>query len=164
MNYNFEERINRVINNHQFTCQHRSHYLFVLKGFEPLLRTLNLNVEHLDVKFLYTHKNFFITYEEAFELKDTEWKTIKDESYDIWIVDFNFFDSAHIALNQSKSHASIINDHDILWVTYHDNPNLLIRKTLNIFNTINPLIGIVKDFSNLKTNQQRYDFLKNSLI
>lgn len=160
MKYNFEGRINRVINNHQFTCQHRSHYLFVLKGFEPILDTISLNVERLDGKKLSLNTNFWITYEEGFELSNDDWNAIKDHEYDVWIVDFNFFENSYFALNKNTSHEVINHFDNILWVNYKPLEWVLERKTIHIFNTLNPLIGIIKDFDKYQTNEARLKLLE----
>lgn len=163
MSYNFEERINRVINNHQFTCQHTSHYLFVLKGFEPLLNSISLNVQKLDLSKLSSHTNFWITYEESFNLDDGIWSSIRGENYDIWIVDFNFFINSFIALHPSNAHIHQGSDNGVLWVNYHDNDNLTSRKTLSIFNTNNPLIGVLSDSKKVVDNNERLNIIKASL-
>lgn len=159
MYYNFEERINRVINNHQFTCQHRSHYLFVLRGFEPILKNIKLNVLPLDLTNLSNGTNYWISYEEAFELDLKVWEKLKNNQYDIWIVNFNFFEETYFALNASNSHLSSIKYSNIDWVTYKDNPNLLERKSLNVFNSNNPLIGVVSDSKTHLNNEQRLELI-----
>ncbi len=159
MIYNFEERINRVINNHQFTCQHRSHYLFVLRGFEPILENITLNVLPLDQSNLSNGTNYWITYEDAFDIETTVWDALKANEYDIWIVNFNFFDGVYFASVPSHSHLTSNQSQDVEWVTYKDNPHLLERKTLNVFNTNNPLIGIVPDIKSHLSNEQRLELL-----
>lgn len=159
MKYDFEDRINRVINNHQFTCEHRSHYLFVLKGFTPIIDSLTLDLKAYDVSLIPSKENMFITYEDAYLLETDAWATLGEAKYDIWIVDFNFFIDTHASTIASASYAASVQDGDHFWVRYHDNAHLAVRKTLSVFNTINPLIGIVSDFNRLDTNQSRYDYL-----
>lgn len=164
MDYNFEERINRVINNHQFTCQHTSHYLFILKGFEPLLNNIELNVKGYSKTLLSNHDNLWITYEDAYILNENEWDQVKENNYDIWVVDFNFFDQSHIALTRSSSHEIISKDDDVIWVNYKEIKSLTRFKTLNIFNGVNPLIGVVSDPKDSWNNTKRFNLLKNSTI
>lgn len=155
------ERINRVINNHQFTCQHRSHYLFILKGFEPLMSDFDINVKPLELENLPSKTNYYITYENAFLLDKAIWNDLEYHNYDLWIVDFNLFDNAHLANNeQHLSYNFIETLDDYALVKYNDSDNFSKAKILSIFNTINPLIGIVENPKEKLNNTQRIAILK----
>lgn len=163
MIYNFEDRINRVINNHQFTCQHRSHYLFVLKGFEPIIDFITLNVAKYASEQLSTQTNYWMTFEESNTLNADDWSLLREFGYDIWIVEFNFFTDKYIAMVDSSSHKNSEKKDGILWVDYHDNENIESRKTLSIFNTNNPLIGVLNDSKQIVSNSERWEIIKASL-
>lgn len=164
MLYNFEERINRVINNHQFTCQHTSHYLFILKGFETILNSITLNVNEYSESLLNSQVNLWISYESAYILDNSQVNEIAENNYDVWVVDFNFFEGTHIAISQSISHETYTSIEDAFWVKYKDIENFTRYKTLSIFNELNPLIGVVDNPKETWTNTMRLELLKNSTI
>lgn len=154
LSYNFEDRINRVINNHQFTCEHRSHYLFVLKGFDAFIDKIKLNVESFNPEELHTHKNFAITYHDALSLSSDIVNTIHNESYDVWIVDYNFIPNKWL----------IKDDNGIDFVESFEPLSFAEeRKTLPVFNTSNSLIGIVSNPDTERSDQDYCDLMKDLL-
>lgn len=156
-----EERINRVINNHQFTCQHRSHYLFILKGFDSVLPKMNLNVLPYNEKELTSHQNFAILFEDAYRLSDESWKTILDNNYDIWVVDFNLFKDGYLSISSSIAHSDSKNlKEGYFLVNYHELSDSIKFKVLPIFNTLNPLIGITDDPKIELTDAERLSLLE----
>ena len=159
MKYNFADRINRVINNHQFTCEHRSHYLFVLKGFDPVMAKLNLDLEAYDFRHIAMKANMFVTYEEAFLFETDVWSSLSSANYDIWIVDFNWFEGVYASTKLTSAYLTSTQEDNHYWVSYKNIDHLTLRKTITIFNTINPLIGIVTDLERLNSNSKRYDYL-----
>lgn len=155
------ERINRVINNHQFTCQHRSHYLFILKGFNAVLPTMNLNVLPYNEAHLNSHQNFAILYEDAYNLSQISWESVQANEYDIWVVDFNLFRNGYLSSSVSNAHSQsdYLKDGFSI-VDYHDLPDSIKYKTLPIFNTLNPLIGITNDPKVGLSDSQRLELLE----
>lgn len=152
-----QDRITRVINNHQMSCAHTSHYLYVLKGFEKVLHDYTVPVEFFNKDLIESKKNMAILYEDATSLSDEVVELLRKYDYDIWIIDFNFFDDGYIATKESRCHATHTEFQDNLLVTYKPISWTLERKTLNIFNTINPLRGLNVD-ENLN-DVQRYQLL-----
>lgn len=127
-----QERIDRVINNHQCNCQHPGNYLFVLKGFGDVLKHFSVPVKHLEPERLYRRENYYITFEESQTLSEEIISTLRKYKYRVWIVDFNLFPEGHLAMDGS-------------FKEYPQPDWFEARKTISIFNTINPLIGIVED-------------------
>lgn len=137
-----QERINRVINNHQMSCEHRSHYLYILKGFNVVLDRFTVPVENLDINRIEEQKNFYIKYEEAMTLGDGIIKRLKDNNYDIWIVEFNLFEGAYLAKRVLSDYLEATPLDDFYLVQYPDLSWVETHKTIAIFNTDNPLKGI----------------------
>lgn len=127
-----QERIDRVINNHQCNCQHPGNYLFVLKGFENILKTHTVPVNHLDASKIHRRENFYITFEEAQTLSEDVVNLLSEYQYRIWAVDFNLFKEGHMSADGS-------------FKEYPQPDWFEARKTIAVFNTLNPLIGLVDD-------------------
>ena len=121
-----QERINRVMNNHQYSCQHPGNYLFILKNFDDVLKTHTVPAAHLDPKLLHKKGNMYLTYDESLDLDPQIIEDIKKYSYRVWILDFNLFPKDDTVVEVQPD-----------WYEA--------RKTISVFNTINPLIGIVED-------------------
>ena len=154
LSYNFVERINRVINNHQFTCQHLSHYLFVLKGFDAFIDKISINVKKFDSTDLGSRKNYYLTYSEALLLDDKTVQELKDNNYDVWIVDFNLIPNTWIV--KENDELKFIDSFDPLDFVEE-------RKTLSIFNTTNSLTGIVDDPNTERTIEDYLQIMKELL-
>lgn len=136
-----QERINRVINNHQYNCQHPGNYLFVLKGFEYVLKTHTVPVNHIDVDAIHHRDNLYITFEEAHNLSNEIVDLLKEYHYHIWLVDFNLFKEGHMS-----SDGTFVEYPDVSWINE--------KNSISVFNTINPLIGLV---SNPSEDINRFD-------
>lgn len=140
-----QERINRVMNNHQYNCQHPGNYLFILKNFDDVLKTHSVPAEHLDSTLLHKKGNMYLTYDESLDLDPQIIEDIKKYSYRVWILDFNLF----------PKDDSVVEVQPDWYET---------RKTISVFNTINPLIGIVKDPNADHDLNQVYNDLINEVI
>lgn len=149
-----QERINRVINNHQLSCGHTSHYIFVLKGFTDVLSHFSVPVDSLDVFKIHTKKNFYITYEEALSLGEGIINELKENDYDPWVVDFNWFKDGYISNQTIPEYTSSKKWHHQYFVSYPSLDFVPPHKFISIFNTTNPLTGItdVKEMD----NEERY--------
>lgn len=152
-----QDRINRVINNHQYSCAHTNHYLYVLKGFQKVLNDYTVPVDFFNQDSIKSKKNMAILYEDAATLSDDVVSLLNEYDYDIWIVDFNYFDEGYLVTKVSSVHEKDIAFMGDFLVSYKPIPWTLDRKTLNIFNTINPLRGLNVDES--LNDIQRYDML-----
>ncbi|QIK85277.1 hypothetical protein G7061_01005 [Erysipelothrix sp. HDW6B] len=150
-----QERINRVINNHQLSCGHTNHYIFILKGFTHVLKKYSVPVKDLDVVKIPTKTNFYITYEDAMTLGDGFVSALIEHEYDPWIVDFNFFEGGYLADIDSVDYTNRKPLANMLLVNYPEISWAPERKTIHIFNTNNPLIGIVDDPDTPRTNEDR---------
>lgn len=137
-----QERINRVINNHQMSCEHRSHYLYILKGFNVVLDRFTVPVDNLDINRIEEQKNFYLKYEEAMTLGDGIIQRLKDNDYDIWIVDFNLFKDGYLSKRVLTDYTDSRPLNDLFLVNYPELTWVKAHKVIAIFNTDNPLQGI----------------------
>lgn len=155
-----QERINRVINNHQLSCGHTDHYLYVLQGFTPVLEHYTVPVDPFDASLLKTKVNMYVTFEEALLFEPSQIQALRDQEYDLWIVAFNFFPHVFISNTSASDYASIERHEDVYVVTYPELPWVETRKTISIFNTMNPLIGVVQDSHRRDSFNEYYDIYK----
>lgn len=153
-----QERINRVINNHQMSCEHRSHYLYILKGFNVVLDRFTVPVDNLDVNRIEEQKNFYIKYEEAMTLGDGIIERLKDNKYDMWVVEFNLFEGGYLAKRVLTDYLDSTPLDDLFLVTYPELTWVESHKSIAIFNTDNPLKGIDDDSLD---NRARLELFKN---
>lgn len=134
-----KERIQRVINNHQLTCEHTSKYFYILRGFAPLMNNIDIPVNHND-KALPLNENRYILEEEIDQVRNEDF-----EGFDVWTITFNFFED------------KLLNAQNELVVL--KNLTLPVRfKNLNIFNENNALIGVCDSLD--LDNTQRLNVLK----
>lgn len=127
------ERIKRVINNHQMSCQINQQNLYILRGFKPILENVVIPV----VKFngdTHTKDNRYILEE--------DWDGEKLEGFVPIVVNFNFFEGGLLQENGTVNSTETLD-----------------YETLNVFNTNNPLIGVVEDLE--MSDSQRLDYLKS---
>ncbi|AMC93096.1 hypothetical protein AOC36_03620 [Erysipelothrix larvae] len=134
-----KDRIRRVINNHQLSCEHTSKYYYILRGFKPLMGAVEIPVkpyaDSLDPK-----ENRYILEEDLPNHDAHEF-----EGFDVWTVTFNLFDDKILDENGQLVDLNPL--------------TLPVRfKNLNIFNEINPLTGIVDNLE--LDNDDRLDYLK----
>lgn len=139
-----QERINRVINNHQLSCQHTNHYLYILKGFNAILPQFTVPVEALDKTQLAALKNFYITYEEALDLDEAVIRELKERKYDLWIVDFNWFNKVYLTREDNLHVLAKWKVNGENYIAYPVLDWQETRKTISIFNTNNPSIGFIE--------------------
>ena len=126
------ERIKRVINNHQLSCQDSNNYLYVLRGFKPIINNIEIPVSHLSDE-IENNKNYYALEEDWNHEELPERITMN--------VDFNFFNNG--LLNEKGEIVEI-------------SPSKY--DSLNIFNTVNPLIGV---HENLELNDnEKLEYLK----
>lgn len=126
------ERIKRVINNHQLSCQDNNNYLYVLRGFKPIINNIEIPVSHLNDK-IEDKKNYYVLEE--------DWNNKEFPERITMNVNFNFFNNG------------LLNEKGEIVETSPSNYD-----SLNIFNTLNPLIGV---HENLKLNdKEKIEYLK----
>ncbi|MEG0327533.1 MAG: hypothetical protein RR565_06520 [Erysipelothrix sp.] len=152
-----QDRITRVINNHQYSCAHTSHYLYVLKGFQKVLNDYTVPVDFFNLDSIKSKKNMAVLYEDASLLPDDVVSLLNEYDYDIWIVDFNFFEEGYLATKVSSVYESDADFMGEFLISYKPIPWTQKRKTLNIFNTINSLRGLNVDET--LNDIQRYNML-----
>lgn len=128
-----KERIKRVINNHQMSCQINQQNLYILRGFKPIVDNIDIPVVKFDGE-TNTKDNRYILEE--------DWNGEKLEGFVPVVVNFNFFEGG--LLNENGTVNSV---------------KPLDVETLNVFNTNNPLIGVVDDLE--MSDSQRLDYLKS---
>ncbi|QIK69148.1 hypothetical protein G7062_02100 [Erysipelothrix sp. HDW6C] len=151
-----QERLNRVVNNHQMTCEHTNHYIYILKGFSKLKDRLSVPVDAFDASHITQKKNMAITYEDALNFKTEIIHSLLDNAYDPWVVDFNFFLDGYLAATDAYPTAIPLNDGFL--VTYPPLDWVPDRKTLFVFNQVDPLreFGVTEALD----NQERYELLQ----
>lgn len=142
-----QERIDRVINNQQFNCQHPGNYLFVLQGFDHVLTRFTVPIPHMRPERLSHKDNCYISLEEANNIDPEVLRDIRKYGYRICLVDFNFFDG--FQLSKGKG---LIQEELPDWVK-----NKYYK--ISIFNTLNPLIGINPDIKSSVDRIELYDTL-----
>lgn len=131
-------RIERVINNHQLSCQANDKYFYILRGFSDFMDWVKIPVKRFDVASSLNENRYIL--EEDID-KNTN-LSLDDFKY-VEVV-FNFFTD-----NQ------VYKDDKILRL---DNLDMEISERICIFHQINQLDGISK----LElTNKERLEFLKN---
>lgn len=126
------ERIKRVINNHQLSCQDNNHYFYILRGFKPIINNVEIPVSHLSDE-IENNKNYYVLEEDWNHEELPERITMN--------VDFNFFNNG------------LLNEKGEIVETSPSKYD-----SLNIFNTVNPLIGV---HENLELNdKEKLEYLK----
>ncbi|CAM3620632.1 hypothetical protein ERUR111494_03560 [Erysipelothrix urinaevulpis] len=128
-----QERINRVINNHQLSCQDSNNYFYVLRGFKGFIDTISIPVK----KQNNTLENFTNYY-----CLEEDWNREEIPGLITVTVTFNFFDDKLL-------------DETLDLVPFLP----LSLENINIFNSNNPLIGVSEDLD--MTNEQRLMFLQS---
>lgn len=155
-----QERIDRTINNHQLSCEHLQHYLFILKGFSDVLDSQSVPLEHFNETFVETHTNYYLTFEEALSLDAKTIDALKDHHYDIWTVSFNLFKHGFLSKTRDGDFETVEPLQNRFLVNYRQPDWFEARKTISIFNTINPLIGLVDDPNLDLDNDALFDLYK----
>lgn len=134
-----QERINRVIDNHQLSCHFTDKYLYIFRGFCPLMNQITVPVKH-EAKDLEKKENRYILEEELDNYNLEEY-----DDYKIFMVTFNFFDM------------KVLNcDGELINYETTDFSNI------NVFNANNPLIGVTKALD--LSNSDRLEYLKQQGI
>lgn len=122
-----QERITRVIQNHYMSCQNIGKYLYVLRGFDFIKERVSVPKPLIHYNEKHQERDALYIFEE--ELDNINIQDYND--YEIISVTFNLFDEG--LLQKDKSYIAV-------------KPlNFKVDVELNIFNTINPLIGVVSD-------------------
>lgn len=120
-----QERITRVIQNHLMSCQNIGKYFYILRGFDYIKDRITIPLIHYDEKHQ-TRDALYIFEEELDNIKIEDY-----DDYEIISVTFNFFKEG--LLQKDKSYVEL-------------KPlKFKVDREINIFNTINPLIGVVSD-------------------
>lgn len=122
-----QERITRVIQNHYMSCQNIGKYLYVLRGFGFIKERVSVPKPLIHYNEKHQERDALYIFEE--ELDNINIQDYND--YEIISVTFNLFDEG--LLQKDKSYIAV-------------KPlDFKVDVELNIFNTINPLIGVVSD-------------------
>lgn len=111
------ERITRVINNHQLSCQNTNRNLYILVGFDPFIDSVDLPIKPLtsDIR---DNENAYVL--------EKDFKQVKEDDFVLVYVIFNFFEGG--TLDESwKLQKLDLNDFEKIF----------------IFNQTNPLSGVV---------------------
>ncbi len=127
------DRIKRVMDNHQMSCQITIRNLYVLKGFAPVIDNIDFPVSKLDGD-LSGRSNKYILEE--------DWDGQEVDGFIPIEVFFNFFENG------------ILNDKGEI-VGYEPTD----KKPIYIFNTNNALTGLVDDLT--WDDSKRLDYLKS---
>lgn len=111
------ERITRVINNHQLSCQNINRNLYILVGFDPFIDSVDLPIKPL-TSDISDNENAYVL--------EKDFKQVKEDDFVLVYVIFNFFEGG--TLDESwKLQKLDLNDFEKIF----------------IFNQTNPLSGIV---------------------
>ncbi|NMB17981.1 MAG: hypothetical protein GX984_00795 [Erysipelothrix sp.] len=111
------ERITRVINNHQLSCQNTNRNLYILVGFDPFIDSVDLPIKPL-ASDISDNENAYVL--------EKDFKQVKEDDFVLVYVIFNFFEGG--TLDESwKLQKLDLNDFEKIF----------------IFNQTNPLSGVV---------------------
>jgi len=111
------ERITRVINNHQLSCQNTNRNLYILVGFDPFIDSVDLPIKPL-TSDISDNENAYVL--------EKDFKQVKEDDFVLVYVIFNFFEGG--TLDESwKLQKLDLNDFEKIF----------------IFNQTNPLSGVV---------------------
>lgn len=111
------ERITRVINNHQLSCQNTNRNLYILVGFDPFIDSVDLPIKPL-ASDINDNENAYVL--------EKDFKQVKEDDFVLVYVIFNFFEGG--TLDESwKLQKLDLNDFEKIF----------------IFNQTNPLSGVV---------------------
>lgn len=153
-----QERINRVINNHQMSCQRDGSFLYILKGFNIVLDTFKVPVANLDSMNIHFGNNYYIKYEEAMSLGDGIISALKEQGFQFCIVNFNLFSTGYLSKRVLTDHQDAVPLEPYYLVSYPKLKWLDTYEAINIFNSDNP----IKDISSSElSDAQRLDWLLN---
>ena len=157
------ERIKRVINNHQMSCGHAGHYLYLLKGFNDFVDKIEIPVDKLDKSKLDRKLNFYCLLEDAYDFDAEFLEALKKYDYEIWTIDYNLFKDKFLSNTDAAPYETSEALQDKFLVTYSQPGWFEARKNVPVFNLNNSLIGIVDEPNKERTNEQLLD-LNNALI
>lgn len=125
------ERITRVINNHQLSCQNTNRNLYILVGFDPFIDFVDLPIKPLtsDIR----------DNENAYILNGDLDKVNRDDFVLVYVI-FNFFEEGTL---------------DRFWNL--QNPELSDFEKVFVFNQIDPLNGVVEGYLD---DESRIQYIK----
>ena len=147
------ERIKRVINNHQMSCGHAGHYLYLLKGFNDFIEKIDIPVEALDKSKLNSKINFYCLLEDAYDFDVNMIESLDKYDYEIWTIDYNLFGNEFLSNTDAAPYETSQELKDKYLVTYSQPGWFEERKSVPVFNMDKPLIGIVEDPQETRNNE-----------
>lgn len=116
------ERIQRVVNNHQLSCQHTDKYFYILRGFKDFIDEIDFPVKH-DSDKLNKLSNRYILEEELESFDENRF-----DGFKLIEVLFNFFEDNEVYIDKEFKKLKPL--------------NLKIHDTIHIFNQIDQLTDI----------------------
>ena len=147
------ERIKRVINNHQMSCGHAGHYLYLLKGFNDFIDKIEIPVDKLDKSKLDKKLNFYCLLEDAYDFDVNMIESLDKYNYEIWTIDYNLFKDKFLSNTDAAPYETTEALKDKYLVTYCQPEWFEARKNVPVFNLNNSLTGIVEDPDKERNNE-----------
>lgn len=106
------ERITRVINNHQLSCQNTNRNLYILVGFDPFIDSVDLPIKPL-ASDISDNENAYVL--------EKDFKQVKEDDFVLVYVIFNFFEGG--TLDESwKLQKLDLNDFEKIFIFNQNNP------------------------------------------